>query len=127
MKGYKLDSTTHDLALDASGRFVSFADDDSAAVAQEIKTRLLFFKAENFEDLREGTPYFQEILKKGPDLNRVRAIIRSVIASVPAVLDVPRVSIVVDSATRAATIVWTARTRKGATIRSEDFQPLVIN
>lgn len=124
MRGFKLDTTTHDLSLDAAGRLETV--DDSAATAQEIKTRLLFFRGEAFTDLREGIPWFQEILVKGVDLARVRAIVRQAILSVPAVLDVPSVDVVLDRTTRAATITWTARTRQGEVIRSEDFAPLIV-
>ncbi len=124
MRGFKLDLETHDLALDDNGA-LEFVD-GVAATAQEIKTRLLFFKGEGFTDLREGVPYFQEILRKGVDLGRVRAILRQVIRSVPDVVDVPRVDISLDRVTRAAVVTFEARTRAGAVIRSEDFGPLVI-
>lgn len=124
IRGFKLDPESHDLALDAGGRLLSVEGDD--ATAQEIKTRLLFFKGEAFTDAREGVPYFQEILKKGVSLPRVRAIIRQVIQSHPGIVDVPVCAIELDRATRAATIVWQARTLAGRIIRSEDYPPLVI-
>ena len=34
---------------------------DTEAVAQAVKTRLLHFKGEWWEDLTDGTPFFQEI------------------------------------------------------------------
>ena len=123
MRGFKL-GTDHDLSLDAGGR-LEFVDADEAT-AQEIKTRLLFFKGESFMDVREGTPYFQEILVKGVNLARVRAIIRGVILSVPAVVDVPTIEIELDAPTRAATVTWTARTLSGRTIHSTDFPPLIV-
>jgi hypothetical protein len=130
VRGFKLDLETHDLALDDAERLEILTDDTAderaAAIAQEIKTRLLFFRGEAFSDLREGVPYFQEILRKGVDLARVKAIIRSVIISHPEIADVPSVEIELDRATRAATVTWAARTRDGRTIRSEDFGPLVI-
>lgn len=130
MRGFKLTTVADannpiegDLHLD--GGAVVEVDGDEAT-AQEIRTRLLFFKGECFADVREGVPYYQEILRKAPDLTRVRSIIRRVILSVPAVVDVPRIDIDIDRATRVATINWTARTDTGRLIRSEDFGPLII-
>lgn len=129
-RGLKLDPTTHDLTLDAGGRleYVTDSTDDAAdaATVQEIKTRLLFFRGECFADLREGVPYYQEILIKGVDLGRVKAILRQAIASVPGIADVPKLEVNLDRATRAATVVFEARTKRGRVIRSADFPPLVI-
>lgn len=124
IRGFALDPLTHDLSLDAAGRLETIEGDD--ATIQEIQTRLLFFKGEGFTDLREGVPYFQEILKKGVDLARVKAIVRQVVQNHPAIADVPVVSIDLDRVTRAASVSFEARTRTGRVIRSEDFGPIVI-
>ena len=123
MRGFKLD-TDHDLALDSGGRFEFVSGDE--ATGQEVATRLLFFRGENFLDSREGVPYFQEIFQKGTDPARVRALIRATIQSVPAIVDVPVCEIVTDPATRRAVCTWSARTNTGTVIRSEDFPPLVL-
>lgn len=124
MRGFKLD-TDHDLSLDAGGRLEYV--DGVEATAQEIKTRLLFMRGEAFTDLREGVPYFTEILIKGVDPARVRALIRQTIQSVPSVVDVPRVDFELDTATRQAVITWEARHASGRTIRSEDFPALIVS
>jgi hypothetical protein len=124
MRGVKLDPLTHDLSLDAGGRLETIDGDD--ATAQEIRTRLLFFRSESFTDQTEGIPFYEEILVKGGDLGRVRAIIRAAIASVPAIVDVPIVEVEVDRVTRAAAITWEARTNTGRRISSADFPPLTI-
>lgn len=124
MRGRKLDPESHDLYLDAAGRTASV--DGEAATVQEIKTRLLFFKGEAFTDTREGVPWYQEIMRKGGDLGRARAIVRQTILSVPSIVDVPRIELALDRATRALSITWTARTDSGRVIRSEDYPPLVV-
>jgi hypothetical protein len=43
IRGFEL-GTDHDLALDAGGRLTYVSDD--SATAQEIKTRLMFFRGE---------------------------------------------------------------------------------
>lgn len=124
MRGVKLDPLTHDLRLDAAGRLETIDGDE--ATAQEIRTRLLFFRSESFTDQTEGISWYQEILIKGGDLGRVRAIIRAAIASVPAIVDVPIVDVDLNRTTRAATITWEARTNTGRRISSADFPPLLI-
>ena len=124
LRGVKL-GPDHDLSLDAGGRLEYLDGDD--AVAQEISTRLQLFQGESFTDLREGVPWYQEILVKGVDLARVRSIIRQAIQSVPAVLDVPELEVTLDRQTRSLTISWEARVASGRIIRSEDYQPLVIS
>lgn len=124
VRGFRLDPESHDLSLDAGGRLEYVEGDE--ATAQEIKTRLLFFKGENFLDLREGVPYYTEILIKGVDLGRVRALIRSVIASVPGVVDVPVIEVELDRVTRVATVRWEARNATGRIVSSADFGPLVL-
>lgn len=124
MRGFYLDPATHDLTV-VSGRLRLVADDE--ATVQEIRTRLLFFKGDSFVDQREGVPYWEEILAvKGVDINRVRAILRAVIRSVPSVVDVPRLDIQIDRITRRATIDFEARTVRGSVVRSADFGPLLI-
>lgn len=131
IRGFYLDPESHDLALDAGGRLTFLDGSDAAqadaATAQEIKTRLIFFEGESFADAREGVPYFQEILRKGVALSRVRAIVQRVIRSHPSIVDVPVCDVTLDRATRAASVRFAARTLSGRLIRSDDFPPLVID
>ena len=123
MRGLRLDPLTHDLAI--SAHRVETVEGDEAT-AQEIKTRILFPRSDSFADRNEGLPWWEEILVKGADLGRVRAIIRAAIASVPAIVDVTSVEVSLDKRTREATITWEARTNTGRVIRSEDFPPLIV-
>lgn len=112
-----------DLYLDG-GDFATV--DGAEATAQEIRTRLLLFRGHNFMDVREGVPWFQAVLRKGVSLARVREIVRSTILNAPAVVDVPRLDVALDRATRALSITYEARTIDGLTVRSEDYAPLLI-
>lgn len=96
------------------------------ATEQEIRSRLLLFRGSYFLDLREGVPWYQEILRKGYAPARVRELLRQTIATHPAVIDVPSVVLSVDRATRAASVTFEARTIEGVTIRSEDFGPVTV-
>ena len=124
MRGLRLDPLTHDLDVAADGSITTV--DGDAATAQEIRTRLLFFRGEAFTDALEGCPWFQEVLVKGGDLSRARAIVRAAIMSVPAIVDVPTIDLDLDRATRTLSITWEARTNTGRVIRSSDFPALIV-
>lgn len=96
------------------------------ATAQEIRSRLLLFRGSYFLDLREGVPWYQEILTKGVAPARVRELLRQAILTHPAIIDVPSLVLSIDRATRAAMVTFEARTTTGTTIRSEDFGPVTI-
>lgn len=106
--------------LHLTGGDLSIVDGDDAT-AQEIRSRLLLFKGSNFVDLREGIPYYQEILAKGIAPARVRSLLRQAILSHPAVVDVPSLTVSIDRATRSATVTFEARTVEGTVVSSVDF------
>lgn len=120
----------HDLTLDEGGRFVFVAgvsgEVSTEDLAQSIRTRLLHFRGENYLDSRTGVPWFQSILIKAPNLVRTRAAIRNTIASVPGISSVPVVDLSLDRMTRTLSIAFEAITTTGATIRSIDFAPLIL-
>lgn len=110
------------------GNSVVLTNEDNAeeATAQEIGSRLLLVRGSYFLDLSEGLPLFQEILIKGFVPGRVREVIRQAIASHPAVVDVPVLTLDVDRTTRAAQPRFEARTNEGKIVRSEDFGPVRV-
>lgn len=79
-----LDTATWDIGLDGSGNIAVLVD-PSALLAQRVQCRLQTFKGECFLDRSVGVPYYEEILKKNPDLGRVRSLLASVIKSVDGV------------------------------------------
>lgn len=102
------------------------ADDAIEATAQELRSRILLFRGSYFLDLREGVPWFQEILRKGYVPARVREIFRQTLLTHPAIADVPLITLSVDRATRAASLAFEARTTDGKVVSSEDFGPVEI-
>lgn len=94
--------------------------------AQEIRSRLLLFRGSYFLDLREGVPWYQEILKKGPSAPRVRELLRQAILTHPGVVDVPELTLSTDPLTRAASVAFKARTIDGQILSSEDFGPVEV-
>jgi hypothetical protein len=110
-----------DLALDTDGDIdVSGMElhlvEDGEAIEQHAEFRLRFVKGEYFLDETLGTPYFQEILIKNPDLVAVRSILRRVVAETPGVVSVDVFELTVDTATRIASVYWEATADSGQTI-----------
>lgn len=93
--------------LDLSGDEVSLVDGD-AALAQHLLIRLRFFKGEFFLNEDIGMPYYQKILVKNPDFTAVRAIFRKAILNTPGIAGLQAFSFSLDSATRVATLTFTA-------------------
>lgn len=103
-------------ALDKNGdivtrgvQFLNGRDD----IAQTIKTRLALYKGEYFRNTAEGTPWFQDILGKNSNLNRVEALLRTRIAATPGVIRLTSFSMDYDLATRKLTVTASALTRFG--------------
>lgn len=80
-----LDTATWDIHLDSTGNIACLGVDRAALLSQRIKVRLQTFMGECFLDRSIGVPYFTEILKKSPDLGRVRSLLAAVIATVEGV------------------------------------------
>lgn len=92
--GSLLDQMIHDLVL--FGEQLQL----SGGLAQRVDCYLRTFLGEWWADPTLGVPYFQEILKKNPNISVVRQAILSVILSVPGVVAVPSLEVVLDRATR---------------------------
>lgn len=92
--GSLLDQMAHDLVM-FDGQLQL-----SGGLAQRVDCYLRTFLGEWWSDPTLGVPYFQEILKKNPNINVVRQAILSVILSVPGVVSVPSLDVVLDRAAR---------------------------
>jgi hypothetical protein len=97
-----IDPATGDLAFDDLGELVLV--DGADAVAQEIQTRLRWWRGEWFLDTSRGVPYLESILVKGVTEATVRAILKGEIEAVPGVARVRSMVVSIDRATRYATI-----------------------
>ena len=123
--GLYLDPDTHDLVVAADKRMRLIASRSEQA-AQSIHTRFKHVRGEAFTDSTEGFPWFTDVLEKGVDQSRIKALARRLISSVPGVVDVPLVSLEIEPTTRVGEITWEARLDTGATISSEDYGTLVL-
>lgn len=86
---FALDTNSWDLQLDKSGNIACLGDTLEKGyadlVCQRVRHRLQTFQGECYLDRSVGLPYYAEVLKKNPDLRRVRALILSTIHDVPGI------------------------------------------
>jgi hypothetical protein len=90
-----------DLAITKFGD-ISITD----SVRQAVKIRLLWFFGEWRFSPQYGIPYYEEILLKSPNLERIKRIIRDEAKTVDGVLDIRNVRIDLDKQTRIANITF---------------------
>ena len=87
LSGSLIDSVIHDLiVIDGNVPLYSGLD-------QRIDCMLRTFRGEWWLDPTIGVPYFEEILKKNPDMSVVRQAFASVILSVPGVQEITRLDV----------------------------------
>ena len=84
-----------DLHIDETGD-ISLTD----SVRQAVKIRLLWFLGEWRFFPEAGVPYYEEILVKNPDMERIRRAIRDEVLSVDEVINVRNITIVYSAALR---------------------------
>ena len=75
------------------------------SVRQAVRIRLLWFLEEWRFAPSFGVPYYEEILVKNPNLQRIRRIIMDEVLSVEEVRDVRNVTIDLDKKTRSAKVM----------------------
>ena len=92
--------------LDAGGSLVVI--EGIQQVRQRIASRLKLFVGEWFLDLREGVPYYRDVLVKNPNLPLVRSLFRRVISRTPGVLSVAKVDVEIDQAARRGQVTFEA-------------------
>lgn len=96
-----VDPVTGDLAFDGVTVAVVEGKD---AIAQEIQTRLRWWRGQWFLDASAGVPYLESILTKGVTDATVRVILLREILAVRGVLRVPSLVVTIDRAVRYATV-----------------------
>ena len=109
-----LDDATWDLYLAPDGNIAVLRDTPfGPLLAQRIKHRLLTFRGECFLDREVGVPYFSEVLKKNPDLGRIRSLLASVISGVEGVAKILSLEVLLNNATRQLTVNFRAQGTDG--------------
>lgn len=97
-----LDPVHHDVFLDANGQ-IALAQ---TPLDQRIDCRLRTFLGEFWLDVTLGIPYFQEILKKNPDMQAVRAAFAVEIQKVSGVKVLNSLEVSMDRALRKLTVIF---------------------
>jgi hypothetical protein len=109
---------TGDLAITDHGFVIA---EGVQQIRQRIASRLKFFLGEWFLDLRQGIPYFRDVLVKNPNFDVIRSLMRRVILGTPGVLSLVRFDMEFDSSTRVATFAFEAVVNGGTiVVRPED-------
>lgn len=111
-------TTQHD--LDITDGELSLVE-SAAAIEQHLRIRLRFFLAEWFMDEREGIPFFRDVFVQGPNEAVIRSIFRQTIQDTPGVVEVLRLVLEIDKATRTATLSFSARIDTGVTLTFNEF------
>ena len=94
-----------DLVITDSGDIV-LAD----SVRQAIRIRLLWFAGEWRFNTDFGVPYYDEVLVKNPNIEKIKLILNREIRNVDEVTDVRNMSIQMDNQNRAASVSFTVYT-----------------
>lgn len=103
----ELDTATWDLVLDKNGVLLTLGNSEAPALlSQRIRHRLQTFKGECFLDRSVGVPYFSEIMKKDPDLGRIRSLLASVVAGVQGVVKILSLDLVFTRRTRQLSVAF---------------------
>ncbi len=97
-----LDPINHDIYLDANGQIAL----TQTPLDQRIDCRLRTFLGEFWLDVTLGIPYFQEVLKKNPDMQAVRAAFAAEIQKVPGVKTLESLEVSMDRALRKLTVTF---------------------
>lgn len=109
-----------DIYLDRTGNIAQLKpSEDGSLLCQRIKHRLQTFRGECYLDRSVGVPYFSEVMKKNPDLRRIRALLTSVVAGVEGVAKVLELGVVFDPKTRHMTATFRAQADDGTIATGE--------
>ena len=112
-----LETEDRDLAL-FEGDLVLITD--ARVVGQRVENRFRFFLGEWFLDLREGIPYFTEVLIKGPDIRIIRQLFLRVVTTTPGMSDVGEFDMQYDPATRTLFYQWQGITDAGDPVSGDN-------
>lgn len=115
-----LNTVDWDIFLDGSGNIATLGEKSIGdLICQRVKHRLQTFQGECFLDRSVGVPYFSEVLKKNPDLRRIRSLLVATISAVPGVDKVLEFSVNFISSTREYKVIFRAETSDGTIVSGE--------
>ncbi|MCK4718809.1 MAG: hypothetical protein KAT70_09085 [Thermoplasmata archaeon] len=112
--------------LQLEGGNLVWTTDLATEVAQRLRVRFRFFLGEWFLDTREGIPYADEILRKNPKGQTIRAIFTNAITTTQGVAFLERLDFTLDRSVRELVLSFVARLEDGSTFRSSQFGPFIV-
>lgn len=117
---FALNTNTWDIGLDATGNIAMLGSNTSndlgTLISQRVRHRLQTFQGECYLDRSVGIPYYTEVLKKHPDLRRVRALILAAIVGVDGVRKIIDLVIDFSSSTREYKVIFRAEADDGTIV-----------
>lgn len=120
---FSLATETWDLFLDETGnislRKSETLDELVDLICQRVKCRLQTFRGECYLDRNMGVPYFQEVMKKNPDLGKVRSLLAATIVGVEGVKSLEGLKIKFDASTREYKVIFRALADNGNEVNGE--------
>lgn len=113
-----LNETEWDIYLDSTGNIATLGSKQfGELLCQRIRHRLQTFRGECFLDRNIGVPYFSEVLKKNPDIGRIRSLLASVISGVQGVEKILSLEVLFNRSTRELKVNFAARSSGGEIAR----------
>lgn len=120
---FSLATETWDLFLDETGnislRKSETLDELVDLICQRVKCRLQTFRGECYLDRNMGVPYFKEVMKKNPDLGKVRSLLAATIVGVEGVKSLEELKIKFDASTREYKVIFRALADNGNEVNGE--------
>ena len=120
---FSLATETWDLFLDETGnislRKSETLDELVDLICQRVKCRLQTFRGECYLDRNMGVPYFKEVMKKNPDLGKVRSLLAATIVGVEGVKSLEKLKIKFDASTREYKVIFRALADNGNVVKGE--------
>lgn len=115
-----LDTNTWDIFLDSTGN-IARRDDSTKdrlgdLICQRVRHRLQTFQGECYLDRSVGVPYFSEVLKKNPDLRRVKALLVATINGVEGIKKIIDFSVSFSARTREYKVIFKAEADDGTIV-----------
>jgi hypothetical protein len=111
MSDLRLDPTTNDLEIKDFG--FGLTTDSVDALKQKLKIKHQLFLGEFYLDVTKGTPYYEKILKKNPDLVEIAAVFKVQILTTPGVKELTEFNVDFDEALRNYILDYTILSTNG--------------
>jgi hypothetical protein len=121
------DTNDFQLATNAKGKKTLVLErSPSICGAFKLKHRLQFFEGEWYLDTRQGVPYFRIVFIKNPDFSAIRSMLRRVILSIPAIVNVTKLQYQFDPKTRELDFYFEAIATDGIKVTGGAGKPFIV-